>query len=94
MIERRRTNKPIPAGKVSNATMRMPSDVRSMNAALSPRVTKRESSGTKVVAIDTASKPWGSTKKVKAAVYAACWPSPEPRARFFTTTMETWLAIA
>ena len=48
--------------------MRTPSEVWLMNADLSLRATARAISGWKVVEIDTASRPCGSTKNVNAVM--------------------------
>ena len=66
MIGRASTSRPSEAGKVKKATSRTPRDERAMNDALSLRATKRARSGTNVVVIDTASRPCGSWKNVKA----------------------------
>ena len=66
MIGRRSTNMPTAAGNVSSAIRRMPLDVRSMKPA---PVASRDGArhlGRNVVAIDIASSPWGSTKKMYA----------------------------
>ena len=67
MIGRRNTKMPTPAGMVSNAVIRMPRPACSTNAGRSLRATARDISGWNVVAIETASRPWGSTKNVNAA---------------------------
>ena len=87
---RRSTNSNIAAGSVSSAISRTPSDVRSMNAALSWRRTAIAISGSNVVAIDTASSPWGSTKNVNAWKYAAESPEPGPD-RLRITIVTIWL---
>ncbi len=66
MMGRASTSSPSDAGKVNKATSRTPNEERAMNDALSLRATKRARSGTNVVVIDTASRPWGSWKNVKA----------------------------
>ena len=91
MIGRRNTKMPTPAGIVSNAVIRMPSPACSTNAGRSLRATARDISGWNVVAIETASRPWGSTKNVNAARYADASPDPGS-ARLRTTMSEIWLA--
>ena len=54
----------IAAGTMSRAISRTPSDVCAVNASRSLRATARAISGTNVVAIDIASRPWGRTKNV------------------------------
>ena len=63
MIGRRSTNSPNPAGSVTSAMSRMPSDVRSISPVRSLRAIALVISGRKVVAIDIASRPWGSTNQ-------------------------------
>jgi hypothetical protein len=91
-MARRSTKISAPAGSVSSATSRVPSDACRQNDALSRRATERAISGTKVVAIDTASSPWGRTKNVNAWKYAVASPDPGS-ARLRTTTIVTWLAM-
>ena len=59
MIGRRNTKMPTPAGMVSSAVIRTPSDACSTNAGRSLRATARAISGWNVVAIETASRPCG-----------------------------------
>ena len=66
-MARRSTNSSTPAGTVSRAINRTPSDAWSQNARRSRWVTDRAISGTNVVAIDTARRPWGRTKNVNAS---------------------------
>ena len=66
MIGWRNTKMPTPAGIVNKAVIRRPSEAWSTKPVRSPRATERDISGWNVVAIDTASRPWGSTKNVKA----------------------------
>ena len=66
MIGWRSTKIPTPAGIVNRAVIRRPSDAWSTKPVRSRRATERDISGWNVVAIETARRPWGSTKKVNA----------------------------
>ena len=76
-------------GTVRIVIQRTPDVVQSAKPDLSPARTRRTSSGTKVVAIEMANKPWGSMKNVKALLYASWLPLPGS-ARFLMKTSEIW----
>ena len=85
------TMRPTDAGAVNATMARIPLLMSVVKRSGRFSETARASSGCNVVAIDTASRPCGSTKNMKASKYADAREEPGS-ARFRITTSATWLA--